>query len=74
MNALGLLLLTRRPPHRWDINKLHAHYWDEKKRVLKAVGIKKKKKKKKGKLDKNAMVECMVCFDDVLPPFLHLSI
>lgn len=48
---------------RWDVNKLHAQYWDEQKKVLKAAGIKKKKKKKKQA--KDAMVECLVCCDDV---------
>lgn len=54
--------------NRWDVNKLHAHYWDAQKKVLKEVGIKRKKKKKKPQ-DKNAMVECLVCCDDVLGAF-----
>jgi ariadne-1 len=50
--------------YKWDVNKLHAQYWDEQKKVMKEAGIKKRKKKKK-KQDKNAMVECLVCSDDV---------
>jgi hypothetical protein len=50
--------------YKWDVTKLHAHYWDQQKKVLKEVGIKLKKKKKK-KQDKNAEVECLVCADDV---------
>lgn len=55
---------------RWDVNKLHAQYWDQQKKVLKEAGIKKKKKKKKNKQDKNAMVECLICADDVRSPIL----
>lgn len=51
--------------YKWDVTKLHAHYWDQQKKVLKEVGIKLKKKKKKKLQDKNAEVECLVCADDV---------
>jgi hypothetical protein len=51
--------------YKWDVTKLHAHYWDQQKKVLKEVGIKLKKKKKKKPQDKNAEVECLVCADDV---------
>jgi hypothetical protein len=51
---------------------LHAQYWDQQKKVMKEAGIKKRKKKKKSKQDKNAMVECLVCADDVPPPHFNL--
>ncbi len=46
------------------MSKLQAEYWDAQDKILKEVGISLKKKKKK-KVDKNQIVECLVCCDDV---------
>jgi ariadne-1 len=52
---------------KWDVNRLHADYWDQPKRIMKKIGIKRKKKKNKNKTkqEKNAMVECLICADDI---------